>query len=233
MQHESVSEHLRAQVELRRAASPAPRALVGTRTALLVIDLQDFFMAPGMPMEVPAARDVVPNVNRLADAVRGAGGLVVWVRMTADGDGPRWSSFFAIRPGWMEEAMSSLLLPGLPGHQLWSELDVQTDDLVVDKTRFSAFIQGSSDLDAQLRERGIDTVLITGTLSNVCCESTARDALMLDYQVAFVSDANAARDELTHCTTMFGLAGVFADVPSTDETVASLTPAEKEQLTAG
>ena len=232
MQHESVSEQLRAQVELRRAAGPAPRPLTGSRTALLVIDLQDFFMAPGMPMEVPAARGIVPNVNRLAGAVRDAGGLVVWVRMTADTDGPRWSSFFAMRPGWLEEAMTELLRPGLSGHQLWSELAVQPADLVLDKTRFSAFIQGSSDLHAQLQERGIDTVLITGTLSNVCCESTARDALMLDYQVAFVSDANAARDELTHSTTLYSLAGVFADVPTTDEAVAALGRVPQEQLTA-
>jgi ureidoacrylate peracid hydrolase len=233
MHNESVSEHLRAQVELRRVVAPAPRALVGTRTALLVIDLQDFFMAPGMPMEVPAARDVVPNVNRLAGAVRDAGGLVVWLRMTADVDGPRWGAFFAMRPGWLEEAMSELLRPGQPGHQLWTELAVQPDDLVLDKTRFSAFIQGSSELDRHLRERGIDTVLITGTLSNVCCESTARDALMLDYQVAFVSDATAARDELTHSTTLFNLAGVFADVPTTDEAVAALSRVPQEPLTTG
>lgn len=233
MQTESVTDHLRAQAELRRAAAPTPRPLDGTRTALLVIDLQEFFMAPGMPMEVPAARDVVPNVNRLAGAVRDAGGIVVWVRMTADPDGPRWGAFFELRPDWMEEAMSELLLPGQPGHELWADLAVQPADLVVDKTRFSAFIQGSSDLDALLRERGIDTVLVTGTLSDVCCGSTARDALMLDYRVAFVSDGNAARDELTHAATLFSLAGVFADVPSTDEAVAALAGVPREQLTLG
>jgi ureidoacrylate peracid hydrolase len=227
-----VSEHLRAQAALRRAAAPAPRPLDASRTALLVIDLQDFFMAPGMPMEVPAARDVVPNVNRLAGALRDAGGLVVWVRMTADLEGPRWGAFFELRPGWMEEAITGLLRPGQPGHQLWSELDVRPDDLVVDKTRFSALIQGSSDLDALLRDRGIDTVLVTGTLSDVCCGSTARDALMLDYRVAFIADGNATRDELTHAATLFSLAGVFADVPSTDEVVAELGRA-REAAAAG
>ncbi|MCW2698148.1 MAG: hypothetical protein JWR62_3233 [Modestobacter sp.] len=229
---DSVSDHLRAQAALRRAAAPAPRPLDPRRTALLVIDLQDFFMAPGMPMEVPAARNVVPNVNRLAGALREAGGLVVWVRMTADLAGPRWAALFELRPGWMEEAITGLLRPGQPGHQLWAGLEVRPDDLVVDKTRFSAFIQGSSDLDTQLRERGIDTVLITGTLSDVCCGSTARDALMLDYRVAFIADGNATRDELTHSATLFSLAGVFADVPTTDEVVAALErPAD--QVAAG
>lgn len=233
MHDDSAAEHLRAQAAVRRSVAPAPRALEGPRTALLVIDLQDFFMAPGMPMEVPAARDVVPNVNRLAGAVRDAGGLVVWLRMTASADAPRWGAFFAMRPGWMEEAMAELLRPGQPGHRLWADLAVQPEDLVLDKTRFSALIQGSSDLDAELRARGIDTVLVTGTLSNVCCESTARDALMLDYRVAFVSDANAARDELTHSAVLFSLAGVFADVPTTDEVVAALGRVPQEQLTAG
>ncbi len=233
MRDDAVCEHLRAQVALRRAAAPTPRPLDATRTALLGSDPQEFFMAPGMPMEVPAARDVVPNVNRLASAVRDAGGLVVWVRMTADLHGPRWGAFFELRPDWMEEAITGLLRPGQPGHRLWPDLAVQPDDLVVDKTRFSALIQGSSDLDARLRERGIYSLLITGTLSDVCCGSTARDALMLDYRVAFVSDGNAARDELTHTATLFSLAGVFADVPTTDEVVAALSRAPEEQLTAG
>ena len=234
MSDDTVIEHLRAQAVARRAAAPRPRPLDPRRTALLVIDLQEFFMAPGMPMEVPAARDVVPNVNRLAGAVRDAGGLVVWLRMTAAADAPRWSSFFELRPDWMEEAMTELLRPGQPGHRLWPDLAVRPDeDLVLDKTRFSALIQGSSDLDAELRARGMDSVVVTGTLSNVCCESTARDALMLGYRVAFVSDANGARDELTHSAVLFSLAGVFADVPTTDEVVAALGRVPEEQLTAG
>ncbi|GAB3346479.1 cysteine hydrolase family protein [Modestobacter lapidis] len=233
MQNEMITARLREQAELRRSLAPAPLPLDGTRTALLVIDLQEFFMAPGMPMEVPAARDVVPNVNRLAGAVREAGGSVMWLRMTADPDAPRWGAFFEMRPDWMESAMTELLRAGQPGHRLWAGLEVQPGDPVVDKTRFSALIQGSSDLDAQLRARGVDTVLVTGTLSNVCCESTARDALMLGYRVAFVSDANAARDELTHSAVLFSLAGVFADVPTTDEVVAALGRVPQEHLPAG
>jgi ureidoacrylate peracid hydrolase len=222
MQSQAVSDHLRAQVELRRAALPA-RPLAGPRTALLVIDLQNYFMSPGMAMEIPAARDIVPHVNRLAGAVRGAGGVVAWVQMTADDAGPRWTSLFALRPPGFEEAMVEMLRPGQPGHALYADLEVGGADLVVRKTRFSAFLQGSSDLDALLRERGVDTVLVTGTLSNVCSESTARDAMMLGYRVGFVSDANAARDELTHSVTLFSLAGVFAEVPTTDEAIAALS----------
>ena len=66
-------------------------------------------------------------------------------------------------------------------------------DQHVIKRRFSALIQGSSNLGEQLRAAGIDTMIITGTATNICCESTARDAFMLNYRTLVVSDANATR----------------------------------------
>ena len=94
------------------------------------------------------------------------------------------------------------------------------------KTRFSALIQGSSDLDAMLRARGIETLIIVGTATNVCCESTARDAIMLNYKVFFkvffVSDANACRTDAEHNATLASLMVMFADVRSTDEMIALL-----------
>ena len=90
------------------------------------------------------------------------------------------------------------------------------------KTRFSALSQGSSDLDAILRTRGIDTLIVVGTATNVCCESTARDAMMLNYKVFFVSDANACRTDAEHNATLASLMVMFADVRSTDEMIALL-----------
>jgi ureidoacrylate peracid hydrolase len=78
--------------------------------------------------------------------------------------------------------MRQAFTPGDFGHALYPELDVAEGDLRVRKTRFSALIQGSSDLDALLRARGIDTLIVVGTATNVCCESTARDAMMLNYK---------------------------------------------------
>ncbi len=77
------------------------------------------------------------------------------------------------------------------GFKLYSELEALPGDLRVKKIKYSAFIAGSSDIDTQLRRSGIDTVLIAGTATNVCCESTARDAMLLDYRVIMLSDANA------------------------------------------
>ena len=84
------------------------------------------------------------------------------------------------------------------GHELWAELDVRPEDHIVEKLRFSAFIQGSSNLAEFLRVRGLDTVLITGTVTNVCCKSTARDAMMLNFKTVMVTDGNAAATDEDH-----------------------------------
>jgi nicotinamidase-related amidase len=118
--------------------------------------------------------------------------------------------------------------PGLEGHALDPRLDVRTDDLIVDKYRYSAFIAGSSRLDELLRARGVDTVIVTGAFTNFCCESTARDGLMLGYRVVFVADATLARTQEEHLMALTALQLAFADVRTTAATAAliaaSLTP---------
>ena len=118
--------------------------------------------------------------------------------------------------------MRQAFTPGDFGHALYSDLDVLPSDLTVRKTRFSALVQGASDLDAVLRARGIDTLIIVGTATNVCCESTARDAMMLNYKVFFVSDANACRTDEEHNATLAIMMIMFADVRLTDEMIALL-----------
>ena len=109
---------------------------------------------------------------------------------------------------------------GAPPWQLWPLLDVQPGDLIVDKTRFSAFIPGTCPLDEMLRARGIDTLIITGTLTNCCCESTARDALQQNYKIIFVADGNAAITDAEHNATLCNMATLFADVMTTAEVLA-------------
>ncbi len=201
-----------------------PQGLDGGRTALVVIDLQNVFMLPGMPIEVPTAREIVPNVNRLAAAMREAGGTVAWVQMSTEGQAESWSVFF--QDICTEEGLREML-PGSHGFELHAGLEVHEADLRIRKTRYSAFIQGSSDIDAQLRARGIDTVVIVGTLTNVCCESSARDAMMLNYRVVFVEDANAALSDAEHNATLTTICRVFGEVVSTDQAVARLAGAGK------
>ena len=194
------------------------------RTALVVVDLQNGFMAPGQPAETPLAREIVPAVNRLADATRAAGGTVVWIQNTITPESIQsWSVWFGdFGTGEWGPRMQRAFTPGDFGHAIYPGLEVRPCDLTVRKTRFSAFVQGASDLDAILRARGIDTLIIVGTATNVCCESSARDAMMLNYKVFFVSDANACRTDEEHNATLAIMMVMFADVRSTDEMIALL-----------
>ena len=194
--------------------------LVPEKTALLVIDMQNFFVEPGQALEVPAARDLAPNINRLTGAMRDQGGTVVWIKMTLnEQDLDQWSVF---PPFNGSRERFKPVRDGEYGHQIWKELSVGDADLIVNKRRFSAFIQGSSDLHQILQDRGIDTLIITGTLTNVCCESTARDAMMLNYRVLMVADANATLTEAAHQAALMNVMFVFGDVQTTDDVMRML-----------
>ena len=224
----SIPESVIQAVQRQRGKLYRYDGVVGSKTALVVIDLQNVFMLPGMPIEVPAAREIVPNVNRLAESVREAGGKVVWVQMTLEGEKENWSVFFDGDPRGDSLAQ---LTPGAPGHALHDELDVRPEDEVIRKKRYSAFIQGSSNLDEVLRANGIDTIVVVGTLTNVCCESSARDAMMLNYKVLFVSDANAALTDADHNATLGTILRVFGDVRTTDEVANFLAESREPAAT--
>jgi ureidoacrylate peracid hydrolase len=114
------------------------------------------------------------------------------------------------------------LTEGSPGHALWHELDVRPADLRVQKNRYSAFFPGASDLPELLRSRSIDTVLIAGTMTNVCCEASARDAMMDGFKTIVVSDANAARSDAEHTASLATIVQFFGDVRSTAEVMELL-----------
>ena len=223
-----IPQYITDRVTRTRGKLHAFDTLVGPSTALLVVDLQNVFMLPPYPTEVPVAREIVPNVNRLAQATRATGGVVVWIQMThTENDKKTWSVFYddVTKTANRGDALKGLSR-GSHGQALHEALDVKPADLKVEKNRFSAFIQGSSDLDKLLKERGIDTVLVTGTVTNTCCESTARDAMMLNYKTVMLSDANAAATDDEHNATLANILRIFGDVMSTDEVIARLTPAK-------
>jgi ureidoacrylate peracid hydrolase len=194
------------------------------RTALVVIDLQNAFMEdPVGHAVVPGAPGVVPAVNRLAAAVRQAGGGVFWVKMTHDdaclGD---WSIAFEMLTPERRLKRIGALTEGTRGHELWAALDVRPEDEIVLKYRYSGFLPGTSDLADRLRARGFDTLLITGTVTNVCCESSARDASMLNFRTIMVSDGNAALTQAEHEASLTAFYNIFGDVMDTDMLVAAL-----------
>lgn len=197
--------------------------LDATKTALVVVDMQNAFLQPGMLLEVPIAREIVPNINHLARALRTAGGRVVWLRATMAGQRQAWSVWFdhLVTRSAADEC-EAVLTPGHQGFELYGALDVRSADLIVDKKRFSPFNPGSSELDAQLRALGIDSLIITGTLTNNCCECTARDAMMLNYKVVFVSDATATRTDEEHNATLGNIARVVGEVATTEQAIGKL-----------
>ncbi len=206
------------RVIARRGAEHCFADLVPARTALVVIDLQHAFMNEAVGHAVvPAARDIVPAVNRLAAALRAAGGGVFWIRMTHDQRClDEWSVAHQMAlPGMREKRIAALSEGGL-GHQLWPELEIRPEDEIVNKYRYSAFMPGTSDLPDRLRRRGFDTVLITGTVTNVCCESSARDAHMLNFRTIMVSDGNAANTPDEHDASLSAFYNIFGDVMDTD-----------------
>jgi ureidoacrylate peracid hydrolase len=184
-----------------------------TKTALLVIDMQNAFVAPGAPVEVPAAREIVPAINRLAAELRRRGVPVVWVQHENRPGGSDWDGFFGrfVAPESRAKAAAALTA-GSPMQTLWPELEVARGDLRVAKNRYSALIGQSSNLQKELKERGIDTVLIAGTKTNVCCECTARDAMMLDYKVVMLSDCTATLSDDEQRATLENMIQQFGDV---------------------
>jgi ureidoacrylate peracid hydrolase len=196
----------------------------------VVIDMQNHFVAEGFPAEIPLSREIVPTINRLARATRAAGGHVVWVQTTATGALQHWANHhkYMLTAERAAKRLASLD-EGAEGFKLFSGLLPLPDDLRVKKIKYSTFIAGSSDIDARLKNRGIDTVLIAGTATNVCCESSARDAMMLDYRVIMLSDANATWTDEEHAATLNNFILFFGDVMTADEAIGRLVRAKNRK----
>ena len=182
MHNFSIPQSIIDRVIAKRGREHVFDTLEPTKTALVVVDMQNAFMLPGVAHALcPMAEKVVPNINRLAVATRATGGRVIWIQTTFKaGALQNWSTYFEMVTPEQGKKRIAALTADSKGHELWPLLDIKPSDIIVEKNRFSAFIQGSSNLAHVLRSRGVDTVLITGTVTNVCCESTARDAMMLN-----------------------------------------------------
>jgi ureidoacrylate peracid hydrolase len=193
-------------------------------TALVVIDMQTMFCEPGAPGEVPGSRDIVGAINHLSAALRMRDVPIVWVLHANVQRAGRsdWELFFnyIVADDVRARSIESLA----PGKQtVWRELTVGNDDLTIIKNRYSALIQGASSLERVLRNLGIDTVLIAGTKTNVCCEATARDAMMLDFKVVMVSDCCAALSDDEHRATLETMIQQFGDVMTAEEVLTALS----------
>jgi ureidoacrylate peracid hydrolase len=211
------------RVMAKRGRLPVYDRFDAATTALLVVDMQNFYVG-----EIPSVLGIIPNINRIAARLRETGGLVVWLGMTAGAGGiSRWpvyhSNFFTEARGANHRDQLS---PGHNGHEFHCDLDINEGDAIVYKSRFSAFIQGASNIEEVLRPRGIENLIVTGTATNMCCDTTARDAMMLDYRVVMVADANGARYEDDHMAGLTSFYQSFGDVRTTEEVLGELLGAK-------
>jgi ureidoacrylate peracid hydrolase len=203
-------------ISMRRRGRVQPFVVIEPRkTALLVVDMQ---------AEIPAAREIVPNINRLAGALRRAGGTVVWIVSTyGPGAEQDWTTFFNfIMTGETADRFRLAFQEGRPEHTLWRELDRHAEDAVVSKNRLTPFVDPSRKLETMLRSRGIEMTLIVGTVTNVCCECTARDAAMRNFKTIMISDANASRNDVEQNATLSIFLQAFGGVVPTDEAIAMI-----------
>jgi ureidoacrylate peracid hydrolase len=223
-----IRPHIVERVIARRGRLRWFDALDPEKTALVVIDMQETFCAPGAPAEVPVARSVVEPINALAADLRAMGGRVIWVlHANAQADGRSdWEMFFDHVVA--DEVRARTIESLTPGRQsLWRGLRADPRDLTILKNRYSAFTPGSSPLERVLRSMGVENVLIAGVKTNVCCESTARDAMMLDYRTVMVADCCAALSEDEHRATLETFIQQFGDVLTSGETRALLAAGQK------
>ncbi|CCM75622.1 Isochorismatase hydrolase [Rhizobium mesoamericanum STM3625] len=202
--------------EQRRGRRHAYESVDARQTALIVIDMVPFFVE-----ESGYCRGTLPNIIRLADALRTAGGKVTWVVPGSNQPHPDLTrEFFGDEIAEVYRRSGGV---GPLSRRVWAGLSPRAEDLYFEKSAYSAFFPGSSDAPAVLRARGIDTVLITGTLTNICCESSARDAYASGFRVIFIADGTAARRDQEHNAALHNIYRSFGDVRPTDEVIALLS----------
>jgi ureidoacrylate peracid hydrolase len=223
MHNVQIRQEIVDRVMARRGRFHLFDTLDAKRTAFVVIDMQNTFCEPGSPAEVAQSRGIVDNINALTTQLRRRDVPVIWVlhANTHRNGKSDWELFFnyIVADKLRERTIESLA----PGRQkVWSGLTVGNDDVTVIKNRYSALIPGSSSLERVLRNLGIDTVLIGGTKTNICCEATARDAMMMDFKVVMVSDCCAALSDDEHRATLETMIQQFGDVMSHQEVLSAL-----------
>jgi ureidoacrylate peracid hydrolase len=157
--------------------------VVPSRTALVNVDLQNCFVE-NSPVAAPNGIEVVERVNTLAAKCRAAGILVIHARHVLRRDGSNAGILAEVPP-----IQQGMINQGAESAAFHRRLAIADKDIILDKPRFGAF--HGTDLELLLRSRGIDTIIVTGISTSICCETTAREAAVRDFHVLFVDDATA------------------------------------------
>jgi len=200
--------------------------VITSRTALIVVDMQRVFCEPEAELYVPSTEAITPRIKRLTDVCRNSGIPVVYLRHIVRGDGSDVGRMKDMYPD-----VDEVLARDNPMVEIIPQLAPLTGDVMVDKPFYSGF--HGTDLDTILRSRDIDTLIVCGTVTNVCCDTTIRDAVHREYKVIALSDASAAMPypdlgfgevsaEEVHKVALTTFAYEFGEVTTTDNIIARL-----------
>lgn len=220
MQHPNgIPEKIVRKVMARRGRLHAFERVDAERTALVVIDLDTATVGSN-----DECQRLVPGVNEVASALRSAGGVVAWVL-----------SHMAVMPKLLPSILGVDLATRYfndgqrdgAGTTLWHGLHRAPGDLVAVKSGASAFFPGKCNLKEQLDPLGVDTLLIAGAVTNICCESSARDAVELEYKVILVSDLLSGHAHGLHEATLATFYRIFGDVRPASEVLDLLGAAPR------
>lgn len=159
------------------------------KTALLVFDMINDFVKEGAPFAAPEALEIIPRLKKLIEYCRSKKIPVIYACQVHRPDG---SDMGLLADIWPQIKEKKGLIQGTEGVEVYNDIKPQEGDIVVWKHRYSAFY--NTDLEIILRNKGVDTLIITGGTMNIGCETTARDALNRDIKVIFPSDGNIYHD---------------------------------------
>ncbi len=196
-------------------------ALAPERTALLNIDMQNLFVE-GFQTSAPDGLATLARINQLAAVCRGAGVLVIHVSHVLRPDGSNMGILGTLHP----KVRAGLLRKGGTATALHRALDRDPRDLLLEKPRYGAF--HGTDLELILRGRGIDTVIISGIATNICCDTTAREAAVRDFRVLFLRDGTATSGaidlaaDVVQASTLATIDDAFGQVLSVDEAIRKI-----------
>jgi len=178
-------------------------------TALIIIDMQNDFVHENTILEVKEAKKHIPQFKDFIQKCRDKGVTIIYTRHIFD---PKMNP---IESKLFPELSKGGLRENTIGSEIIEDIKPEKDDIVIKKNRYDAFFD--TKLGRMLNERGIVDVIITGLMTNICCESTARTAMMKDFNVLFCSDLTFASNQELQKTTLKNIESHFGKVLTSEE----------------
>jgi isochorismate hydrolase len=202
------SLRMRAALETQRQRH-AGQGLRKETAALLVLDMQSYFLRSESHAFVPSAPAIVPGIQRLIESFQRAARPIVFTRhLNTSADA-----------GQMDKWWKDIIEPQSPDSGIIEELD-SANGIVLHKAQYDAFL--GTVLDQTLRSRAVEQVVISGVMTHLCCETTARSAFMRGYEVFFTIDGTATYEAAFHEAALLNLAHGFAVLVLVDEVLEAL-----------